>query len=93
MYIHTQRCGCGSIYIYQGIHNKACAYQGVYVHAMVYTYIPSGAVAAKAPATSTARDAAYLLVGLFVLPVGHDVQSAPSPPFYLLRPQPYGMSG
>ena len=37
--------------------------------------IPSGADAAQTPATSTARDAAYLLVGLPVRPVGHQVQS------------------
>ena len=39
--------------------------------------IPSGADAAQTPATSTARDAAYmyLLVGLPVRPVGHQAQS------------------
>ena len=34
----------------------------------------SGTVAAKTPATSTARDAEYLLVGLLVRPVGHQAQ-------------------
>ena len=37
--------------------------------------IPSGMVAARTPATPTARDAEYLLVGLLVRRVGHQAQS------------------